>query len=134
MSFGPRENFLEPLKVKKYLQNRWFWHIFEPYGFCRLTISGSMKSSKSTLPYVWICKVRTKCCGMLPFISADSYDPNEACQHICWVVECIRKFFETLKGKGLVHQNTPFELLWMHLMDFAFERGMKTEKSLSSYV
>ena len=46
----------------------------------------------------------------------------------------LENFFETLKGKGLVHQNTPFELLWMHLMDFAFERGMKTEKSPSSYV
>ena len=93
MSFGPLENFLEPLKVKKYLQNRWFLHIFEPYRFCRLTISGSMKSRKSPSPYVWICIVRTKCRGMLPFVSADSYDPNKASKHICWVVECIRKFF-----------------------------------------
>ena len=52
-----------------------------------------MKTENSPSSYVWTCKVRTKCRGMLPFVSADNYDPQEASKHIYWVVECITKFF-----------------------------------------
>ena len=30
---------------------------------------------------------------MLPFVSADGYDPKEACKHTCWVLDTNRKFF-----------------------------------------
>ena len=134
MSFGPLEIFLELLKVKKYLPNLWFLHIFEPYGFCRLTISGSMKIEKTSSPYVWICIARTKCRGMLPFVSADSYDPKEAFKHICWVMECIRKFFRDTQRQRPCSLKYSFFTLLDAFNGFTFERGMKTEKSPSPYV
>ena len=30
---------------------------------------------------------------MLPFVSADRYDPKEACKHTCWVLDTNRTFF-----------------------------------------
>ena len=29
---------------------------------------------------------------MLPFVSADSYDPKDACKHTCWLLKTERKF------------------------------------------
>ena len=86
------ENFFETLKGKCLVhQNTLFellWMHLMDFVFER-----GMKTEKSPSSYVWIYKVRTKCRGMFPFVSADSYDPKKAFEYICWVVECIRNVF-----------------------------------------
>ena len=34
---------------------------------------------------------------MLPFVSADSYDPKQVCKHTCWVSKSFRKFSSDLQ-------------------------------------
>ena len=46
----------------------------------------------------------------------------------------LEKFFTTPKAKCHVRQNPIFEAIRMRLATFAFEMGMKTEKSPSAYV
>ena len=46
----------------------------------------------------------------LPFVSADSYDPENACKHICWLLKLEKTFLTALKVKRDAHWNPIFKV------------------------
>ena len=76
------ENFFAPLRVKHHVH----WKaIFEGLktNMSSFALEGGIKTEKSPLPHVFDCKIRLEYRTMMPFVSTDRYDPNNAFKHVC---------------------------------------------------
>ena len=86
------EKFFATLKHQYHVHQNSFFEGLKGFHVV-ICLWGSMKSQKLPLTHVLIFIIRLRYRTMSVFVSTDSYDPKEASKHICWVVECIRKFF-----------------------------------------
>ena len=60
-------------------------------------LEGGMKTEKLASTYVWNPKICLRHRVVLPFDSADSYDPRQVCKHTREVSESFRKFSRDLQ-------------------------------------
>ena len=92
MGIGSLEKILQHLKVEHFIKITHF-DIFSKITHKGIRSSGSIKTKKSPSAHVLDCKIRLECRVMLPFVSADRYDPKKACKYTCWVLDTNRTFF-----------------------------------------
>ena len=59
-------------------------------------LESGMKTEKSPSTHVWNRKICLKHRVVFPFVSADSYDPKQVCEHTCEVLKSFRKFSRDL--------------------------------------
>ena len=94
------ENFLVTFKSRLHLSKISFFESLK--GIPVLTwLEGGMKTEKSLSTHVWNRKICLKHCVVLPFVSADSYDPRQVCEHTPTHVRCqkaLKNFLVTFKG------------------------------------
>ena len=60
-------------------------------------LEGGMKTEKSASTHVWNRKICLKHRVVFPFVSTDSYDPKQVCEHTYEVLKSFRKFSRDLR-------------------------------------